>query len=228
MNDIRAIVFDLYGTLFNVHSVATLCESYYPQRGLETSTLWRQKQLEYTWLRSLMDRYVNFEQATADALVYTCACLDLVLTDERRAALCEAYLQLAPFPEVPGALAELNRRGIPLGILSNGSRFSIDAVVSNAGLKGAFAHLISVEEVRIFKPHGRVYELAEKSFGLPRSSILFVSSNAWDATGAGHFGFPTCWVRRGDAIFEEMGRRPDRVVAGIDALAQIFTSAPAA
>ncbi|CAN5281942.1 haloacid dehalogenase type II [soil metagenome] len=228
MNDIRAIVFDLYGTLFNVHSVAALCDRYYPRRGLEVSTLWRQKQLEYTWLRSLMAQYVNFEQATAEALTFTCAHLDIALDDERRVALCEAYLRLTPFPEVPGALAELNRRGVPLGILSNGSHHSIDAVVSNAGLKPAFKHLISVEDVRVFKPHSRVYELAEQTFGLSRSSILFVSSNAWDATGAAHFGYPTCWVRRGQAVFDELGQQPDHIVSGIDALADRFIDAQVA
>ena len=222
MNDIRGIVFDLYGTLFDVHTVAALCEAFYPQRGREVSVLWRQKQLEYTWLRSLMGQYANFEKATEDGLNYTCHHLGLELDGDHRDALCEAYLHLQPFPEVPAALRELRTRGLPLAILSNGSIHSIDAVVRHCGLSGEFAHLISADEVQIFKPSNRVYDLAQRKLGLPRSAILFVSSNAWDATGAGYFGYPTCWVSRGGGTYEELGHQPDHVVSGIDALAGLL------
>jgi 2-haloacid dehalogenase len=224
MNDIRGIVFDLYGTLYDVHSVAALCETYYPKRGPEVSVLWRQKQLEYTWLRSLMGQYANFEKATEDGLNFTCAHLGLELDAIRRSALCDAYLRLLPYPEVPSALRKLNARGIPLAILSNGSPHSIDSVVRNSGLLKEFAHLISVDDVQIFKPHERVYELAERRLGLARDSILFVSSNAWDVTGGGYYGYSTCWVNRGGATFDEMGQRPKHVVAGIDALATAFAT----
>ena len=225
MNHIRGIVFDLYGTLYDVHSVAALCESHYPQRGRELSLLWRQKQLEYTWLRSLMGRYVSFETATEDGLNFSCAHLGLALDADRRSALCEAYLRLAPFPEVPAALRALNARGLPLAILSNGSTRSIDAVVRHSGLANEFAHLISVDEVQVFKPDARVYALAERSLGLPKASILFVSSNAWDATGAAYYGYTTCWVNRGGATFDELGQRPAHVVTGIDALAAALAAA---
>lgn len=228
MTDIQGIVFDLYGTLYDVHSVAALCESLYPQRGREISVLWRQKQLEYTWLRSLMAQYADFERATEDSLNFTSSHLGLALDDQRRASLCEAYLRLTPFPEVPAALADLNARGIPLAILSNGSIHSIDAVVSNSGLSAAFAHLISVEHVRIFKPHASVYELAEKAFGLSRASILFVSSNAWDVTGASYFGYRTCWVNRGRATFDELGQRPSHMVSGVDGILELLATAQAA
>lgn len=228
MNDIRGIVFDLYGTLFDVHSVAATCETIYPQHGREISVLWRQKQLEYTWLRSLMGEYANFEKATQDGLVYTCRHLALKLDGESRDALCEAYLRLQPFPEVPAALRDLRRRGLPLAILSNGSIRSIDSVVGHSGLQSEFDHLISVDDVQIFKPSKRVYELAEHRLGLPRSTILFVSSNAWDVTGAAYYGYPTCWVNRNAGTFEEMGQAPGRVVSGIDALASaLATSQPA-
>ncbi len=216
MNRIRAIVFDLYGTLFDVHSVAAQAEAFFPGRGRELSLLWRQKQLEYTWLRSLMGRYASFEQVTDDALVFACNALGLPLDAARRQTLGDAYLQLRPFPEVPATLQSLNRQGLPLAILSNGSVRSIDQVVRHAGLLDRFAHLISVEAVGIFKPHDRAYELGEQHLGLPRSSILFVSSNAWDAAGAHGFGYRVCWVDRQGQAFDELGERPDHVVRGID------------
>ena len=222
MNHIKAIAFDLYGTLFDVHSVIDQCEQHFPGRGREISTLWRQKQLEYTWLRSLMNRYVTFEQATEDALRYACRYLKLDLKDETKAALCDAYLKLRPFPEVPDTLSRLRERGLKLAILSNGSPHSIGSVVGNAGLRDRFDHLLSVDPVRIYKPHDRAYELAEAAFGLSRAAILFISSNAWDATGARYFGFPTAWINRGGNTFEEMGQRPDWELTGLEDLLKLF------
>lgn len=220
MNNIRAIVFDLYGTLYDVHSVAVRCEAHFPQRGREVSMLWRQKQLEYTWLRSLMGQYADFEKVTEDALVFTCRHLKLDLDAQRKGVLSEEYLRILPFAEVPVALRELNAHGVPLAILSNGSKRSIDAVVRNSGLHGEFAQLISVEDVQVFKPDAKVYELAERRLHVDRSAILFVSSNAWDVTGARHFGYPVCWVNRGGGTFDEMGQRPDYITAGVDVLAR--------
>ncbi len=225
MEHIKAIAFDLYGTLFDVHSVVARCDEQFPGRGHEISKVWRQKQLEYTWLSSLMNRYVMFEHATKDALRFTCRQLGLDLDDEACDTLCGAYLRLQPFPEVPGTLPELRRRGLKLAVLSNGSPHSIGAVVSNAGLRAEFDHLLSVDPVRVFKPDDRVYALAEQAFGVARSSILFVSSNAWDATGARYFGFPTCWINRAGNVFEEMGQTPDWQVRGLDEVLQLFNVA---
>lgn len=220
MSKIRSVVFDLYGTLFDVHTVAAKCDEFFPGRGREVSVMWRQKQLEYTWLRSLMDEYVTFEKATRDALQYTCKALGLSLDGQRSEALDEAYLRLNPYPEVAKVLDALRARGLGLAILSNGSSYTIDAVTRNAGLHGKFDHLLSVDAVRIFKPHRRVYELAEAAFKLERASILFVSSNAWDATGARHFGFPTCWVNRAGQPFEEMGQTPDVQIPDLSGLVE--------
>ncbi|WP_321796891.1 haloacid dehalogenase type II [Caballeronia sp. J97] len=225
MHHIKAIAFDLYGTLFDVHSVVDRCEQRYAGRGREISALWRQKQLEYTWLRSLMNRYVTFEQATEDALRYTCRHLGLDLDDETRAALCNAYLELRSFPEVPDALLRLRERGLKLAVLSNGSPHSIGSVVGHAGLRDRFDYLLSVDPARIFKPHDRAYALAEQAFGLSRAAILFVSSNPWDATGARYFGFPTGWINRGGSTFDEMGQRPDWELAGLDDLPKLFDGA---
>lgn len=220
MKAIQGVLFDLYGTLYDVHSVAGRCSEFFPGRGMEISTLWRQKQLEYTWLRSLMGQYLSFEQATEDALVYTCKRLGLSLDVGRQAILCDAYLQLSPYPETPGALAALQSMDLPLAILSNGSVNSIHSVVTHSGLRDRFAHLISVENVEVFKPHRSVYELGEQTFGVPRDQILFVSSNAWDASGASHFGYSVAWVNRTGNTFEELGARPDIEVTGLDALPQ--------
>jgi 2-haloacid dehalogenase len=222
MKNIKGVVFDLYGTLFDVHSMVGRCDAYFPGHGRELSALWRQKQLEYTWLRSLMNRYVNFEQVTAEALRFTCRHLNLDLDAPTSLALCDAYLHITPFPEVPDALRELKRYGLPLAILSNGSPHSIEAVVSNAGLRDEFTHLLSVDVRRVYKPDSRVYELAEQALELNRSQILFVSSNSWDATGAKHFGFPTCWINRIGNTFDEMGQEPDWVVSGLDAAVRLF------
>ncbi|ANN69800.1 haloacid dehalogenase type II [Bordetella bronchialis] len=214
---IRAVVFDLYGTLYDVHSVAGACDSRYAGRGMDISTLWRQKQLEYTWLRSLMGQYIPFEQATRDALVYTCRHLGLDLDQAACDALCDAYLKLSPYPEVPGALGRLNALGVPLAILSNGSVFSIGEVVRASGLASSFSHLLSVEAVRVFKPDFRVYQLACDTLRLPAAEILFVSSNAWDAAGAWHFGFQVCWLNRDARTFDELGAAP-RVIRSLDEL----------
>jgi 2-haloacid dehalogenase len=135
--------------MFDVHSVVDRCDEQFPGRGREISTVWRQKQLEYTWLRSLMNRYVTFEQATEDALRYTCRHLGLNLSDSACRTLGEAYLRLQPFKEVPDTLRELRRHGLKLAVLSNGSPHSIGAVVGNPGLRAEFDHLLSVDPVRL-------------------------------------------------------------------------------
>jgi 2-haloacid dehalogenase len=218
MHTIKAVVFDLYGTLYDVHSVVQKCEEFYPGRGMEISALWRQKQLEYTWLRSLMGQYISFEQATQDAIVYTCNRLKLQLSVAVRAELCEAYLKISPYAEVPAALKALKKMELPLAILSNGSVFSIGRVVDHSGLRDYFTHLLSVEPVGLFKPHRRVYELACQAFSLRTDEILFVSSNAWDASGACHFGFQVCWINRNDNTFDELGAVPDAIINALDEL----------
>lgn len=225
MNHIRALVFDLYGTLCDVHTVATACDARYPGRGLEISAVWRQKQLEYTWMRSLMGCYENFERATEAALTFACKQLGLPLPAHMHAELCNAYLKLSAFPEVPAALSALKSQGLKLAILSNGSARSIDSVATHAGIAASLDELISVDDVGIFKPHPRVYELAERRLGEPRNAILFVSSNSWDATGASYYGYSTCWVNRGGGCFDELGRTPDLQVPHLGAIAPALQAA---
>lgn len=224
MAETKAIVFDLYGTLYDVHSVAQQCNVSYPGQGTKISEMWRQKQLEYTWLRSLMGQYISFEQATHDALVYTCNHLELYLDETTCEVLCDAYLKLSPYPEVPDTLQRLKAMDLPLAILSNGSAFSIDSVVKNSGLQDYFSCLLSVERIGVFKPDPRVYTLACEVLSLPPSQILFVSSNAWDASGARHFGFDVCWINRGNNTFDELGVLPSYVVSGLDDVPEIVRS----
>lgn len=219
LDGIEAIVFDLYGTLFDVHSVGLRCEAMFPGHGAALSQLWRRKQLEFTWLRSLMGRYEDFARVTEDALRTSCALLDLPLAEQDVGTLASAYLALAPFPEVPAALARLQARGLPLAILSNGSPATISAVVEHAGLNAHFAALLSVDGLRVYKPHPSVYQLAVDRLGVQRERILFVSSNAWDASGAKAYGFRVAWIdRAGSAAFDELGERPDAVIGSLDAL----------
>nr|Q52087.1 RecName: Full=(S)-2-haloacid dehalogenase; AltName: Full=2-haloalkanoic acid dehalogenase; AltName: Full=Halocarboxylic acid halidohydrolase; AltName: Full=L-2-haloacid dehalogenase [Pseudomonas putida]AAA25832.1 L-2-haloalkanoate dehalogenase [Pseudomonas putida] len=215
MKNIQGIVFDLYGTLYDVHSVVQACEEVYPGQGDAISRLWRQKQLEYTWLRSLMGRYVNFEKATEDALRFTCTHLGLSLDDETHQRLSDAYLHLTPYADTADAVRRLKAAGLPLGIISNGSHCSIEQVVTNSEMNWAFDQLISVEDVQVFKPDSRVYSLAEKRMGFPKENILFVSSNAWDASAASNFGFPVCWINRQNGAFDELDAKPTHVVRNL-------------
>ena len=208
----EALVFDAYGTLYDVHSVQARAESLFPGKGAELSRLWRTKQLEYTWLRSLMRRYVPFSTVTREALAYACEALGLELTAERMEALMGEYLMLATFPEVSQAMERL--AGRKLAILSNGSPDMLEPVVRHSGL--ALDAVLSVDELKVFKPAPEVYELAVRRLSLPKARIGFVSSNCWDALGARSFGFSVFWLNRAGLPVDRLGFRPDRVLRSLD------------
>jgi 2-haloacid dehalogenase len=216
--EVRGLLFDAYGTLFDVHSVVEAARAVTadPQA---LSTLWRQKQLEYTWLRSLMGRYEDFWAVTEAALTFACRRLGVECEPASRARLMEAYLTLAPFPEAPGALARLAAAS-PCGILSNGAPRMLAAAVASSGLGPHLAHVISVDEVGIYKPAPQVYALGAARLGLPPAAIGFVSSNGWDVAGAKAHGFRVAWVNRGRAPREELGLTPDLEVPDLAALAR--------
>jgi 2-haloacid dehalogenase len=216
----QALVFDAYGTLFDVHSVTRLADSLFPGRGAALSQAWRTKQLEYTWLRSLMGRYDDFNAVTADALDWALESLGLAAGPKERSALMLAYRTLATFPEVRAALERLGT-GRPLAILSNGHPDMLDAVVDHNELRVHFGERVfSVHEAGVFKPDPRVYAIACAQLALPAEAIGFVSSNGWDAAGAKSFGFTAFWVNRGKAPVERLGSPPDAVVEDLAALAQ--------
>lgn len=217
---VKTFVFDAYGTLFDVHSVLGRCEEVFPGHGSDLTSLWRSKQLQYTWLRSLMGKYEDFWRITRDGLVYACRSLDLDATQQQIDYLVQAYLSLSPFPEIATALDALGH--VSWSILSNGTPTMLESAVRNAGLEGRFQHVLSVDEVRIYKPSPVVYQLAEKRLGIQRDQIGFVSSNCWDVAGAKAFGFQTYWLNRENAPLEMLGFQPDGVVRSATELASML------
>lgn len=220
MKRIKALVFDAYGTLFDVHSVISACNQDFTGHGAALSQAWRAKQLEYTWLRSLMGRYKDFWQLTESALVFACKSLGLPCPPATRARLMEVYLHLSPYPEVQQALKSLSEYS--LAILSNGSPRMLRAAVESAGLKGIFSRIISVDEARIYKPSPTVYRLAPQKLHVAKAAIGFVSSNFWDVAGAKAFGFRTYWVNRSNAPAEELGLVPDATVSSLTDLVGVI------
>ncbi len=209
---IRGFVFDAYGTLFDVHSVV---EAGRPLTDdpVALSVLWRQKQLEYTWLRSLMGRYEDFWSVTEAALRYSVKRLGLRADEAALRRLMDAYLTLACFPDVPKALARL--AGRPRAILSNGSPRMLAAAVASSGLGAALDHVISVDRVKVYKPAPAVYALGPATLGVPADELMFVSSNAWDVAGAKAAGYRVAWCNRAGAPEEELGVRADWVVSNL-------------
>jgi 2-haloacid dehalogenase len=208
---IRAVVFDAYGTLFDVHSVASLAEQLHPGRGDALSQLWRQKQLEYSWLRTLSGRYKPFWDITRDALRHAAERLALPLDATAESRLMNQYASLSAFPENLEALRSLKAAGLPLGILTNGNRDMIDVSVRSAGMSGLFDHVLSSQQVEAFKTTDRLYALAPEAFGCRARQILFVSSNGWDAIGARWYGFTSFWINRSGAPLDRLDTEPDFV-----------------
>lgn len=213
--ELDALVYDAYGTIFDVYSVLETCEKNFPGKGAAISEIWRNKQLEYTWLRSLMGRYENFWEITESAVRFACRALTLELTDDILAELMENYLHLKPYSEVP---ATLNRLGAnnKQAILSNGSPDMLNKVVQNNGLGDSLQAVLSVDELHIFKPSPKVYQLAVDKLGVAADKIGFVSSNCWDAIGAKSFGFKVFWINRFNRPLDEMGITPDHEINTLD------------
>jgi len=208
---IRGYVFDAYGTLFDVHSIVDAGAAITPEPAA-LSLLWRQKQLEYTWLRSLMGRYEDFWAITEAALRYAVRRLDIAAGEAQIQALMNAYLRLACFPDVRDALARL---AAPRAILSNGAPKMLEAAVRSSGLAPLLDHVISVDRVRIYKPAAAVYALGPETLGIPADELLFVSSNAWDVAGAKAFGYRVAWCNRLGAPEEVLGLGADYVIPSL-------------
>ena len=220
--EVAALVFDAYGTLFDVHSVSRRAETLFPGRGAALSAAWRAKQLEYSWLRTLMGRYEDFDRVTRASLEWALDSLGIEAEEAAQRAMIEEYRRLATFPEVPAALESLARTRA-LAILSNGHPGMLEAVVDHNGLRERFrGGILSVHSARRFKPDPAVYRIAEEALGVPRALVGFVSSNGWDAAGAKSFGFRAYWVNRGGAPVERLGVRPDAIVKDLAALESAF------
>jgi 2-haloacid dehalogenase len=221
LEGVRACVFDAYGTLFDVHAVVQRCESFWSGRGAALSQLWRAKQLEWTWQRSLMRRYAPFSQITLDALRYACDALGLACDAQQTDALMAEYRRLATYPDVADALARL-RSGRKLAILTNGSPDMIEPLVAHHGLQ--FDAVVSVDELAVYKPAPEVYALAVRRLGVAAADIGFVSSNGWDALGAKSFGFRAWWINRAGAPLDRLDARPDGLLRGLGELPQALAA----
>ena len=226
LGDIKACVFDAYGTLFDVHSAVDVHSARLGQQAEAISATWRSKQLEYTWLRSLMGRHADFWEVTGEALEFALEShgIDIHTATQSglREALMQAYLQLLPYPEATSALEMLRQRGFRMAILSNGTPDMLDAAINNAGMQGIFEAVLSVESVGIYKPDPRVYQLAVDQLALPREHILFLSSNGWDVSGAKSFGFQTFWVNRAGVPIERLGSEPDAILDNLSELPRML------
>lgn len=206
---IQAIIFDAYGTLFDVYSIGRLAEKLFPGKGDALAALWRDKQIEYTHLRTLCAMYKPFWEVTQDALVFSCRKLGLELDLDAQQALMSEYAKLQPFPECMDVLRQLQEQGFRLALLSNGNPQMLEAVVKAAGMQPLLSHLLSVDSVKKFKTAPEAYQLATDLFGVAPRQILFVSSNCWDVCGASWFGYKTFWVNRAHAPLEELGVTPN-------------------
>ena len=205
---IRAIAFDAYGTLFDVYSVGALAEQLFPGKGDALTALWRLKQIEYTFLRTLSGRYQPFLDVTEDGLVFSAKKLGIAMTDGQRRQLMNQYACLSPFPENLGVLKTLRALGVPMAVLSNGTPEMLDVAIKSAGMSGLFDHVLSVDAVRQYKTADAAYQLGPDAFGCAAREILFVSSNGWDAAGATWFGYTTFWINRSGQPPEELGVTP--------------------
>jgi 2-haloacid dehalogenase len=206
LNEIEACVFDAYGTLFDVITPFERRQDKLGDKAGMLAQLWRQKQLEYTWLRSLMGRHVDFWQVTGDALDYA---MDACGIDDPpvRAALMEMYLTLEPYPEVADTLTQIQAASLKTAILSNGSPMMLSSVTNKTGLSKQLDAVLSVEEREIFKPHPSVYQIAVDQLRITAAQVCFLSSNSWDIHGAATFGFQAVWINRGS-------QHPDRLPSG--------------
>jgi 2-haloacid dehalogenase len=218
----QAIIFDAYGTLFDVYSISALAERLYPGKGPLLSELWRDKQIEYTRLRTLSNIYKPFWEVTQDALVFSCRKLGLELSLDAQTQLMAQYAKLQAFPENQSVLQALKADGLKLAILSNGNPDMLDSVVRAAGMANLFTQVMSVDSVKKFKTSPDAYQLGPDMLGVAAKDTLFVSSNAWDICGAAWFGYRTFWVNRANAVMEELGVTPNGEGRSLDDLHQFI------
>ena len=221
LHGIRALAFDAYGTVFDVHSVVTLAETMFPGKGKELSQLWRSKQIEYMFLRTIMGRYIPHDQNTEAGLTYSMKYLGLPGGASERKALMDAYEKLSPFDDARKTLPKLN--GIKKAILSVGTPSLLTNLVGNAGIASQFDALLSVDEVKVYKPHPITYQLATDKFNLQRHEIGFVTSNYFDVAGAKAFGFQVIWINRNSALPDELGLLPDIELNSIENIPEILS-----
>jgi len=220
MKKIKAIIFDAYGTLFDVNSAAEKCKEKLGDKWEGFANYWRTTQLEYTWLRSLMRRHKDFWQITEDSLDKSMNFYNI--DNSMRSELLNLYKVLSPFTEVRDTLKKLKQSNYKLAILSNGTPDLLNELVVSNGLKDIFDDIFSVEEVGIFKPDSKVYDLPINKYNIEKNEVLFLSANTWDVSGAGNYGYNTVWVNRNNNIFDKLDFEPNQQISNLSELLDLI------
>ena len=220
MKNIKAIIFDAYGTLFDVNSAAEKCKDKIGDKWEPFANFWRTTQLEYTWLRSLMKRHKNFWLITEDSLDKSMKAfnIDPKMKDE----LLNLYKVLSPFQEVPETLKTLKEKNFKLAILSNGTPSLLNQLVKSNNLDNLFDDLFSIEEVKIYKPDSKVYDLPIKKYEIKKNEVAFLSANTWDVSGAGNYGYNAIWVNRNNNIFDYLDYKPNNQIKSLTELTSLI------
>ena len=220
MKNIKAIIFDAYGTLFDVNSAAEKCKDKIGDKWEASANYWRTTQLEYTWLRSLMKRHKDFWQVTEDSLDKSMKVFNI--DNSMRNELLDLYKILSPYPEVPEVLKSLKEKNYKLSILSNGTPSLLNELVKSNNLENLFDDVFSIEEVGIYKPDSKVYDLPIKKYKIKNNEIAFLSANTWDVSGGGNYGFNSIWVNRNNSIFDNLDYRPKYEVKSLKELINVI------
>ena len=220
MKKIKAIIFDAYGTLFDVNSAAEKCKEKLGDKWEGFANYWRTTQLEYTWLRSLMRRHKDFWKITEDSLDKSMNFYNI--DNSMRSELLNLYKVLSPFTEVKDALNKLKQSNYKLAILSNGTPDLLNELVVSNQLKDIFDDIFSVEEVGIFKPDSKVYDLPINKYNIEKNEVLFLSANTWDVSGAGNYGYNTVWVNRNNNIFDKLDFEPNQQISNLSELLDLI------
>ena len=220
MKNIKAIIFDAYGTLFDVNSAAETCKDKIGDKWEGFANYWRTTQLEYTWLRSLMKRHKNFWQVTEDSLDKSMKAFNL--DSSMKNELLNLYKVLSPFKEVPETLKILKEKNFKLAILSNGTPSLLNELVSSNNLDDLFDDLFSIEEVGIFKPDSKVYDLPIEKYKIQSNEVAFLSANTWDVSGGGNYGYNSIWVNRNKSIFDNLDYKPHSEIENLSELISLI------
>ena len=215
----KAVVFDAYGTLFDVNSAAKRCKDKIGAKWETFANFWRTTQLEYTWLRSLMKRHKNFWEVTEDSLDKTMKVFNI--NKNLKEELLSLYKILSPYPEVRGVLDDLKKKNYKLAILSNGNPALLNELVASNKLNDLFDNLFSIEEVKVYKPDSRVYEIPIKKYNVKANEITFLSANTWDVSGGGNFGYNSIWVNRNKSVFDILDFQPKNEINNLTQLLDI-------
>ena len=220
MKNVKAIIFDAYGTLFDVNSAAEKCKDKIGDKWESFANFWRTTQLEYTWLRSLMKRHKDFWQITEDSLDKSMKAFSI--DPSMKNELMNLYKVLSPFKEVPETLKKLKGKNFKLAILSNGSPSLLDELVKSNNLDKLFDDIFSIEEVGIYKPDSRVYDLPIKKYKIKNSEVMFLSANTWDVSGGGNYGYQSIWVNRNNNIFDNLDFNPSNQIKDLTELVNLI------